>query len=195
MSARAVRRPLPPDDRPVIRAQVHLAAGRRALWQAPLHRRFAAALLDLVVLSPVLAFCAVIYVRWYMSALEVPAGLAWYDFLAVWLASHLGRALGFWLTLAAAFAIGRYVIAAFAGRTPGMGLLRLDYTTAAHAPPGPLRLCLREWIAMISIAAFGVGWIWALFDDAHRTLADVVSGVYLVPREPGRPGDSESESE
>jgi len=187
VTAAGRRRPRVPGDRPVVRAQVHLAAGRRALWQAPLHRRFAAALADLVILSPAMAFAATVYVRWYMSGLDVPGGLAWYDFLSVWLATYLGRALGFWLTLAAAFTTSRYLIAAFAGRTPGMWLLRLDYSTATHAPPGPLRLCLREWVAMLSLAAFGVGWLWALFDDAHRTLADVVSGVYLIPREPGRP--------
>jgi hypothetical protein len=192
VTARAVRRSRVPDDRPVVRAQVHLAAGRRALWQAPLHRRFAAALADLILFSPVMAFAATVYVRWYMSGLEVPPGLAWYDYLSVWLASYLGRALGFWFTLAAAFTICRFVVTAFAGRTPGMWLLRLDYSTAAHATPGPLRLCLREWVAMVSLAAFGVGWLWALFDDAHRTLADVVSGVYLIPREAGRPVESET---
>lgn len=188
MTANRRPRPRDPGDRPVVRAQVHLAAGRRALWQASLPRRFAAAVADLVLLSPVMAFAASVYARWYMSGLAVPPGLAWYDYLSVWLASYLGRALGFWFTLAAAFTIGRYLIAAFAGRTPGMWLLRLDYSTAAHAPPGPLRLCLREWVAMVTVAAFGVGWLWALFDDAHRTLADVVSGVYLIPREVGDRG-------
>jgi len=187
MARRSVRRPAPHDDLPVVRAQIQLAAGRHALWQASLPRRFAAGLTDLLILSPVIIFAATIYVRWFMSGLDVPAGLAWYDFLAVWLASFFGRVVGFWITVTGAFTIGRYLLTAFVGRTPGMVLWKLDYTTADHTPPGPLRLCLREWVAMVTISAFAVGPLWAIFDDAHRTLADVVSGIYLIPHEAGRP--------
>jgi len=187
MAKRSVRRPQLHDDLPVVRAQIQLAAGRHALWQASLPRRFAAAATDLLILAPVIAFAATVYVRWFMSGLDVPSGLAWYDFLSVTLASFFGRVVGFWITVTGAFTVSRYLITAFAGRTPGMILWKLDFTTAGHVPPGPLRLCLREWVAMISITAFGVGPLWALFDDAHRTLSDVISGVYLIPHETGRP--------
>ncbi|MBU1241816.1 RDD family protein [Myxococcota bacterium] len=187
MTARAVRRPSSHEDLPVLRAQIHLAAGRSALWQASLPRRFATGLTDLLILAPVIAFAATVYVRWFMSGLDVPAGLAWYDFLAVTLASFFGRVMGFWITVTATFTSCRYLIAAFAGRTPGMFLWKLDYTTADHTSPGPLRLCLREWVAMVSLATFGIGWIWAIFDETHRPLSDVVSGVYLIPHEDERP--------
>lgn len=187
MARRSVRRNEPHDDLPVLRAQIQLAAGRHALWQASLPRRFAAGLTDWLVFMPVIAFAATIYVRWFMSGLDVPAGLAWYDFLAVTLASFFGRVVGFWVIVTGVFTISRYLFTAFAGRIFGMVLWKLDFTTADHTPPGPLRLCLREWVSMVTIAAFAVGPLWAIFDDANRTLADVVSGVYQIPHEAGRP--------
>ncbi len=171
----------------MVRAQIHLAAGRSALWQAALPRRFAAGFTDLLILAPLIVSAATVYVRWFMSGLDVPAGLAWYDFLAVNLASFFGRVIGFWITVTAAFTVGRFLFTAFCGRTPGMVIWKIDYTTGDHAPPGPLRMCLREWVAMVSLAAFGIGWIWAIFDDAHRSLPDIVTGVYQIPHEEARP--------
>ncbi len=171
-------------DAPFLHALVHAAAGRRAVWPASFPRRLMAGLLDVLAFSPIWVLTASAYVRWSGGHVQFPHELAWYDAVAVTFARHFGFMLGFWGMLGSAFFVSRYVWIALFDRTPGMILLRLAFWVHGHPSPGPLRLCLREMLGVLSFLFFAIGPLWAIFDESNRSLADVVTGIYLVSDEP-----------
>ncbi len=171
---------------PVLHVMAQLGHNRTALWHASVARRLAATLTDVVVSLPWTIFCAALYRRWLMSGLNIPDGLAWYDALSVTFASFFGLVLGFWVVVTGSFCIYRYLAALFLGRTPGMVLWKIEFFTGKLKRPGPVRLFLREWIASVTLAFLGAGWLWAFFDESNRSLSDVLTGLHPVDAETDR---------
>lgn len=169
---------------PFLRVLVHAAAGRKAVWQASWWRRLAASLVDVVVFSPVVIVATMTYVRWSGNRIQLPTDLAWYDAVAVTVARHLGSMLGVWVVMAASWSITRYIWLGVLNRTPGMIWLQLDFW--GMSKPGPVRLWLREVLNVLFLTCFAIGPLWAIFDESHRSLADVLSGIYCVDAEKHR---------
>jgi len=64
---------------------------------------------------------------------------------------------------------------------------RLKVTSADGAGAGGRALCLRYAVATLSLAAFGLGFLWSLFERERRTWHDLASGTVLVRLEPTKP--------
>jgi uncharacterized RDD family membrane protein YckC len=88
----------------------------------------------------------------------------------------------FALWLGCAGISGLYAVLSWqrAGQTLGMRPWRLKVTTpdGRLAPPG--RLWLRYAVAIVSLAAGGLGFLWSLVDRDRRTWHDLASGTVLV---------------
>ncbi|GAB2489950.1 RDD family protein [Arenimonas alkanexedens] len=86
------------------------------------------------------------------------------------------------LWLACATISGVYAVLSWqhAGQTLGMRPWRLKVTTpdGRLAPTG--KLWLRYAVAIISLAAGGLGFLWSLVDRERRTWHDLASGTVLV---------------
>ena len=143
-------------------------------------------------------------------ALARPAHLGWrlfalvYDFfpvLALWFAVGglvlLARggvpvapgSPGSWLELLLLWAVtGGYALLSWrrGGQTLGMRPWRLKVTTADGRHAGMAALALRYAVATLSLAAFGLGFWWSLFERERRTWHDLASGTVLVRLEPAR---------
>lgn len=169
---------------PFLRVLVHAAAGRKAVWQASLWRRLVASLVDVVLFSPAVIAATITYVRWRGNQIHLPADLAWYDAVAVTIARHFVSLLGVWVVIAASWSITRYIWLGVFDRTPGMQLLHLDFW--GMSKPGPVRLWVREALAIVFLIFFAIEPLWAIFDESHRSLADVLSGIYWVDAETRR---------
>lgn len=67
------------------------------------------------------------------------------------------------------------------GQTLGMRAWRLRLVNVDGSSPVPWRaLMLRYLVAMVSLAAVGLGFVWSLFEPNRRTWHDLASGTVLV---------------
>ncbi len=67
------------------------------------------------------------------------------------------------------------------GQTLGMRAWRLRLVNVDGSSPVPWRaLVLRYLVAMVSLAAVGLGFVWSLFEPNRRTWHDLASGTVLV---------------
>lgn len=66
------------------------------------------------------------------------------------------------------------------GQTLGMRAWRICLTTATGEAPTWRRLTLRFALACLSLAAFGAGFVWALFDPDRLAFHDRFSDTMLV---------------
>ena len=73
------------------------------------------------------------------------------------------------------------------GQTLGMRPWRLKVTAADGGRAGTRALCLRFSVATLSLAVFGLGFLWSLFERERRTWHDLASGTVLVRLEPAKP--------
>jgi uncharacterized RDD family membrane protein YckC len=83
----------------------------------------------------------------------------------------------FLLFQAAMFFAGFWV---YGGQTLGMRAWRIRVETLAGSPPGWRAALLRFAAALLSVAALGAGFWWALADPERRTWHDRVSGTRVV---------------
>ena len=137
-----------------------------------------------------------------------PAHLGWrlfalvYDFfpaLALWIAAsglmllvrggvpvEPGSAAS-WLEFALLWAVtGGYALLSWhrGGQTLGMRPWRLKVLRADGRRAGLRALALRYAVATLSLAAAGLGFLWALVDHERRTWHDLASGTVLVRLDP-----------
>jgi len=83
--------------------------------------------------------------------------------------------------LVLAFTAAYFVISlARGGQTIGMRAWRLRATRADGTRVDWPHALLRFGIALISCAALGIGFLWALFDPQRRKWHDIASGTVLV---------------
>ena len=67
------------------------------------------------------------------------------------------------------------------GQTLGMRAWRLRLVNVDGSSPVPWRaLMLRYLVAMVSLAAVGLGFVWSLFEPNRRTWHDLASGTVMV---------------
>lgn len=66
------------------------------------------------------------------------------------------------------------------GQTLGMRAWRLRLVATDGRVPGWSQLALRYVVAGVSLAAFGLGFAWSLFDRERRTWHDLASRTALV---------------
>jgi uncharacterized RDD family membrane protein YckC len=84
---------------------------------------------------------------------------------------------GFALALSAAYFVASW---ARGGQTIGMRAWRLRVTRVDGARVNAARALLRFAVALISLAAFGAGFWWALFDAQGRTWHDMAVGTRVL---------------
>lgn len=144
------------------------------------------------------------------APLARPAHLGWrlfalvYDFfpaLALWVALSgiflllrggvpvLPGSFGSWVELLCLWGVtGVYAVLSWhrGGQTLGMRPWRLKVTSADGGRAGGRALCLRFAVATLSLAVFGLGFLWSLFERERRTWHDLASGTVLVRLEPAK---------
>ena len=141
--------------------------GGGALPPAPagLARRFAAMFYDALLMAAAL-YAAAIPAVWFHGG-EVPPGDPWFQGWLILVA---------WFYLAVSWNRG--------GQTLGMRAWRCRLVSTEDGPVGWGRTVVRFAAALVSWAAFGLGFWWSLADPARRTWHDRWSGtrIVLVPR-------------
>lgn len=84
-------------------------------------------------------------------------------------------------TLVLAFSAGYFVISwTRGGQTIGMRAWRLRVVRTDGMRVEWPRALLRFGVALISLAALGIGFLWSLFDSQKRTWHDMAAGTRLV---------------
>jgi uncharacterized RDD family membrane protein YckC len=71
----------------------------------------------------------------------------------------------------------------FGGTTPGMMLRGLQVVSYSGQPPSPRQAGLRSLGYLISAATFGLGYLWALWDEDGLTWHDRLSETYLTSQQ------------
>lgn len=66
------------------------------------------------------------------------------------------------------------------GQTIGMRAWRTRVVTGTGAPPAWPRALLRFLVALLSLGAFGAGFLWCLVDRERRAWHDIAAGTRLV---------------
>jgi uncharacterized RDD family membrane protein YckC len=66
------------------------------------------------------------------------------------------------------------------GQTIGMKAWRLRVTRPDGAPIGFVQALIRYFVALISLLALGIGFLWAFFDPQKRTWHDIAAKTVLV---------------
>jgi len=66
------------------------------------------------------------------------------------------------------------------GQTLGMRAWHLRVVNADGGPLSPTQALLRVTVAFVSIAALGLGFVWALFDPRGRTWHDLAAATRVV---------------
>jgi len=69
------------------------------------------------------------------------------------------------------------------GQTIGMRAWRLRIVRGDGRPLGTARALLRFAVALISLAAVGLGYAWALIDERQRTWHDIAADTLMVRME------------
>ena len=67
-----------------------------------------------------------------------------------------------------------------AGQTIGMRAWRLHLVSVDGVPVSQRQAWLRFGMAIISLLALGIGFLWSLFDRDRRCWHDMVSGTRLI---------------
>ena len=70
-------------------------------------------------------------------------------------------------------------------RESGKRLFRIQVIDDSGNPPSFFTMVIREWFGkVLSAAIFGLGFIWALFDDNHQAWHDKILGTYVIETDP-----------
>ncbi len=139
---------------------------------APLWRRLAASVYDLLPAAAVLMAAAAIWIG--VGKLVAPASGV--ESFGHWAIGNWPFRL--WL-LAALFAY--YGLSwRYGGQTLGMRAWRIALRSHAGAAPGWPRLAVRFAIAFVSIGAAGLGLLWPIVDRRKRMWHDLATGTEVV---------------
>jgi uncharacterized RDD family membrane protein YckC len=71
------------------------------------------------------------------------------------------------------------------GQTIGMRAWRLRIVSSDGKPLGMRQALVRFGVSLLSLAAIGLGFFWALFDAQNRTWHDIAAGTVMVRLEKG----------
>lgn len=132
------------------------------------------------------------HLGWRLFALvydALPNIALWFAISALVLALKPGHlpfapwSAGQWLLWGLCWGVsGAYAVHSWrrSGQTLGMRPWRLKVTRADGRTADARALLLRYAVATLSLAAFGLGFLWSLFERERRTWHDLASGTVLV---------------
>lgn len=132
------------------------------------------------------------HLLWRLLALvydSLPVLALWLLFSAAVVLLHRGPVapwtLGFWLQAIALWLLtGGYAVASWhrGGQTLGMRPWRLHVVDPQGRAPSIAALWRRYALATLSLAAFGLGFLWSLIDSERRAWHDIGSSTWLLRR-------------
>lgn len=131
---------------------------------AALHWRLLAALYDLLPRLSLWLLAAALVLAMRGGQPVVPGSAAAWALLVVLLAVDCGYFLVSWRR---------------GGHTLGMRAWRLRLLASTQPPPWSM-LLLRYVVAGVSLAPFGLGFLWSLFDPARRSWHDIATTTTLT---------------
>ncbi|QOR40155.1 RDD family protein [Billgrantia diversa] len=141
------------------------------VWPAGLGRRLGAMLYDALLVLAIWILIAVLHVAFVRLVLGLDAEL-------------VGQGAPQRLTLQLALLVGAFVFFAFSwmrgGMTLGMQAWRLRVQTRSGHSITLHQSLVRYLVAWLSLAAFGLGYFWVLFDSERRSWPDIASGTRIV---------------
>ncbi|WP_108445409.1 RDD family protein [Halomonas denitrificans] len=141
------------------------------VWPAGLGRRLGAMLYDGLLVLAIWIVIAALHLAVVRLVLGVPA-------------EQVGVGAAQVLSLRLLMALGAFVFFAFfwtrGGMTLGMQAWRLRVQTRDGCSITALQALQRFLVATISLAAFGLGYLWILLDDEKRSWPDIVSNTRVV---------------
>ncbi len=125
-------------------------------------RRAAGGAVDVAVLAPVLALLDVAADRAYQYSGAPNEALLLYPLAAV------------------VFVLAyQFVFLAAVGATPGMLLTRLRLVRVDGKAVATNQIAVRLLVSCLSLAIFGLGYIWAFFHPARQTWHDIAAGTIV----------------
>ncbi|WP_280548687.1 MULTISPECIES: RDD family protein [unclassified Halomonas] len=148
-----------------------------AVWPAGLGRRLGAMLYDGLLVLAIWIVMASAHLAVVRLVLEVPA-------------EQVGTGPALVLSLRLLLAVSAFAFFAFfwtrGGMTLGMQAWRLRVQTLDGCSITALQALQRFLVAGISLAAFGLGYLWILVDGEKRSWPDIASGtrVVVLPKRP-----------
>jgi len=141
------------------------------VWPAGLGRRLGGMLYDAFLVAAIWLLVAVAH----LVVVRFGFGVA---------AESLGTGLGQRLTLQALLLASAFAFFAFCWRRGGMTLGMQAWRLRVQTPDGrPISLAqslIRYAVAWLSLAAFGLGYLWVLLDRERRSWPDIASGTRVV---------------
>ncbi|MFC7369637.1 MULTISPECIES: RDD family protein [Vreelandella] len=140
-------------------------------WPAALPRRLGAMIYDGFLVAAIWIGIAIAHVAFFRFVVGQPADEIGVGSLEVW-------------SLRLLLVISAMVFFTFSwtrgGMTLGMQTWRLRVQTVDGYTITPLQSVVRCLIAWVSLAAFGLGYWWVLFDSERRSWPDIVSNTRTV---------------
>ena len=141
------------------------------VWPAGLGRRLGAMLYDGLLVLAIWIVIAALHLAVVRLVLGVPP-------------EQVGVGAAQVLSLRLLMALGAFAFFAFfwtrGGMTLGMQSWRLRVQTLDGCSITAFQALQRFLVATISLAAFGLGYLWILFDDEKRSWPDIVSHTRVV---------------
>ncbi|NIC05816.1 RDD family protein [Billgrantia bachuensis] len=141
------------------------------VWPAGLGRRLGAMLYDALLVLAIWLLITVLHVAFVRLILGLDAEL-------------VGQGAPQRLTLQLALLVGAFLFFAFSwmrgGMTLGMQAWRLRVQTRNGYSITLSQSLVRYLVAWLSLAAFGLGYLWVLFDSERRSWPDIASGTRIV---------------
>jgi uncharacterized RDD family membrane protein YckC len=141
------------------------------VWPAGLGRRLGAMLYDAFLVAAIWILITVLHVAFVRYVLGVGA-------------EEVGTGAPQRLTLQLSLLFGAFLFFAFfwmrGGMTLGMQAWRLRVQTRDGNSITLLQSLVRYLVAWLSLAAFGLGYLWVLFDAERRSWPDIASGTQIV---------------
>ncbi|MCE8017864.1 RDD family protein [Halomonas sp. MCCC 1A17488] len=145
------------------------------VWPAGLGRRLGAMLYDALLVVAVWILIGVLHVVFVRQVLGLGA-------------EEVGAGIAQRLSLQLLLVMGAFLFFAFSwmrgGMTLGMQAWRLRVQTRSGHSITLRQSLVRYLVAWLSLAAFGLGYLWVLFDTERRSWSDIASGtrVVVLPR-------------
>lgn len=140
-------------------------------WPAGLGRRLGAMLYDTFLIAAIWIFIASLHLLFLLNVLGIPA-------------ERIGVEMSHVASLRFLLLVSGFAFFAFfwvrGGTTLGMQAWRLRVQTRDGHSISLLQSLVRYLVAGLSLAVFGLGYFWVLFDAERRSWGDIVSGTRVV---------------
>ena len=164
-------------------AEVHVTSpvpGQPGLVIAPMGRRMAAFIIDLVLISilltPIFVTLAIVFLPDWFVQYVVASSRTPFSFPDLPFAGTIVSDIIYDITVVGFFA----GFCAAHGQTPGKALLRLRVVDQSGGKPSLMKSFLRGVVLIFSMNLFFIPLTYAFFNPQRRALHDLVAGTYVV---------------